>query len=147
MATAKRATPRRTAAPRPARAALKPVPAPEPIDILADFGTEEKSPVPIRLGDVEADVRRGFSGEEVVQFHKLLTAVELEQVLDLITTDGSRLWGFIRALTPELASKAINRIINLSELAEGNLLAPLPGYGMTPSGGAQSLPESTATTG
>ncbi|PEH74640.1 hypothetical protein CRM89_00380 [Nocardia sp. FDAARGOS_372] len=144
MATTKRATTPRTA--RPARA-TKPAPAAEAIDILADFGTDEKPPVPIRLGGVEADVRRGFSGDEVVQFHKLLSRGEFEQMLTLITTDGPGLWQFIADLNPDLASKAMNRIINLSELAEGNLLAPLPGYGMTNPAGAQPSPESSTTTG
>lgn len=146
MAAPKRATPRRTAAPRPARA-LKPVPAPEAIDILAEFGTEEKPPVPIKLGDVEAEVRRGFSGDEVVQFHKHVNTGEFEKMLELITTNGAGLWGFIYALNPDMASKAMNRIITLSELSEGNLLAPLPGYGTIPTGGAQPSQESNTTTG
>ncbi|WP_280193560.1 hypothetical protein [Nocardia farcinica] len=82
-----------------------------------------------------------------MQFHKLLSRGEFEQMLTLITTDGPGLWQFIADLNPDLASKAMNRIINLSELAEGNLLAPLPGYGMTNPAGAQPSPESSTTTG
>jgi len=139
-AAARRTTP--AAARRPKLAA---VPAPEPIDLLADWGTEEKSPVPIRLGAVEADVLRGFSGEQVVAFHNLVAATKFDEMLALITTDGEGLWEFIGNLTPDYASKALNRIINLSEIYSGELLAPLPGFGMNPAG-AQPSPESTTTT-
>ncbi|MFE7799006.1 hypothetical protein [Nocardia sp. NPDC057440] len=121
------------------------MPVPAPIDILADFQTEEKPPLPIKLGSVEADVLRGFTGEQVVEFHRLVGAMEFEQMLELITTNGAALWEFVGGLTPDYASKALNRIISLSELYEGNLLAPLPGFGTNPVG-AQPSPESTATT-
>ncbi|MCM6778029.1 hypothetical protein NDR87_30960 [Nocardia sp. CDC159] len=135
----------RSSARRPARPKLKAVPEPQPIDILADFGTDEKPPLPIKLGTVEADVLRGFSGEQVVKFHQLVGEMKFDEMLDLITTDGAGLWEIIGGLTPAYASKALNRIIKLSEIYAGELIAPLPGFGMDPAG-AQPSPESTATT-
>lgn len=143
-AAKKAAAPRRgTATRRPARLAA--VQAPEPIDILGEFETVEKPSVPIKLGKVACDVLRGFSGEQVVEFHRLIGATEFGPMLELITTNGAALWEFIGGLTPDYASKALNRIINLSELYEGNLLAPLPGFGSNPAGVLPS-PESTTTT-
>jgi len=101
--------------------------------------------VPIRVGKIEADVRRGFSGDEVVEFHRLVAETKLGEMLALITTNGAALWEFIGEMTPDYAAKAMNRIIELSELHEGNLLAPLPGFGMNPAGAPPS-PESTDTT-
>ncbi|WP_280448487.1 hypothetical protein [Nocardia brasiliensis] len=121
------------------------MPAPEPIDILAEFGTAEKAPVPVKVGTVECDVLRGFSGDQAVEFHRLVGAMQFDEMLELITTKGAELWEYIGALTPEFASKVMNRLINLSELYEGNLLAPLPGYGSNPAG-AQPSPESSTTT-
>ncbi|TLF72923.1 hypothetical protein [Nocardia cyriacigeorgica] len=140
MAATKRAAAARRTPPAAARRTQ-----PEPIDILAEFNTEEKPPVPIRLGEVEADVRRGFSGDEVVRFHRLVGETKFGEVLELITTNGAQLWEFIGSLTPEYASKALNRIINVSELYEGNLLAPLPGFAPNPAGAPPS-PESATTT-
>lgn len=143
-------TPRKAAARRTPAAARRPklaaVPAPEPIDILADFGTDEKPPVPIRLGKIEADVRRGFSGEEVVDFHKLLLNNEFEQLFEMITDRGAEIWDYISKLDPRHASKAINRIVEVSEIHEGEATAPLLGYMPDPAG-AQPSPESSATTG
>ncbi|MFI6368710.1 hypothetical protein ACIBG0_39015 [Nocardia sp. NPDC050630] len=139
-AAARRSTP--AAARRPKLAAVK---APEPIDLLADFGTEEKPPVPVKLGKVEADVLRGFSGDQVVEFHRAVGETRFEDALSIVTTDGSAMWEFIGNLTPEYASKALNRIFNLSEIYEGELIAPLPGFGNLPAG-ARPSPESTTTT-
>lgn len=141
-AAARRTTP---AAARRPRTKLAAVPALEPLDLLAEFETEDKPPVPIKLGPVECDVRRGFSGDDAVEFHRLVAVMEYEQMLELITTSGKALWAFIGQQTPEYASKIMNRLINLSELYEGNLLAPLPGYGNLPAG-APSSQQSTDTT-
>ncbi|MEV6555868.1 hypothetical protein AB0M22_09140 [Nocardia sp. NPDC051756] len=143
--TPRKAAARRTMPAAARRPKLAAVPAPEPIDILAEFGTEEKSPVPIKVGTIECEVLRGFSGDQAVEFHRLVGAAQLEQVLELITTDGAGLWAFIGQQTAEYASKILNKLINLSELYEGNLLAPLPGYGPNPAG-AQPSPESNTTT-
>ena len=121
------------------------MPAPEPIDILAEFDTGEKPPVPIRMGSIEADVRRGFSGEEVVTFHRLALEMKFDQVLDLITTNGPGLWEYIEQQTADYASKILNKIINVAELHEGNMLAPLQGFVPDPAG-ARPSPESSATT-
>lgn len=142
------ASPKKAARPttrRPARPKLAAVPEPERLDILAEFGTAEKPPVPIKLGSVKADVLRGFSGEQVVEFHRLVGEMRFAEMLELITTAGEKLWEFIGGLTPDHASKALNRIINLSEIYVGELLAPLPGFGTNPAGAPPS-PESTATT-
>lgn len=145
MAAPRKSAAKSSAPRRPARPRLAAVPEPEPIDLLADFGTEEKPPVPIKLGSVKADVLRGFSGEQAVLFHQLVGEMKFAEMLDLITTEGEKLWKVIGGLTPDHASRALNRIINLSELHQGNLLAPLPGYGTNPAG-AQPSPESTTTT-
>jgi len=147
-ASTPRKAPARRTAPAGARpAAKKSAAASDPaIDLLADFGTEEKPPVPIKLDGVEADVLRGYSGKQAVEFHRLVGAMEFDKMLELITTNGAALWEYVGGLTPEYASVVLNKIINLSELHEGNLLAPLPGYGMNPAG-AQPSPLSTDTTG
>ncbi|MEV0247969.1 hypothetical protein AB0H76_15355 [Nocardia sp. NPDC050712] len=143
-------TPRKAAA-RPNRSAaarrpkLAAVPTPEPLDLLAEFRTEEKTPVPIKLGTIEADVLRGFSGEQAIEFYRLVAAMDFAGMLALITTDGEGLWEFVGKLPPEHCSAILNKVINLSELHEGNLLAPLPGYGMDLAG-AQPSPLSTDTT-
>lgn len=143
--TPRKAAARRTTPAAARRPKLAAVPAPEPIDILEDFGTAEKPAQPIKLGSVLAEVRRGYSGEEVIEFHQLIAETKLDEMLTLITNNGPALWEFIGKLTPEHASKALNRIINLSELYEGNLLAPSPDFGMNPAGALPS-PASTATT-
>lgn len=143
--TAATRRPASVAARKAARPKLAAVPAPEPVDILAEFGTDEKPPVPIRVGKIECDVLRGFSGDQAVEFHSLVAAQKFGEMLDLITTNGAALWEYIGELTPDYASKVLNKIINLSELYEGNLLAPLPGFGTNPAG-AQPSPESTTTT-
>ena len=143
--TPRKAAARRTTPAAARRPKLATVPAPEPIDIFAEFSTEEKPPVPIRVGKVDADVRRGFTGDEVTKFHALLNANEFEAVFDLITTNGAGIWAEISPLLPDLASKAINKIVKVSEIYEGEATAPLLGY-MTDPAGAQPSPESTATT-
>ena len=112
---------------------------------LADFCTAEKPPVPAKLDAVEFEVKRGYSGEEVVQFHTLVNANQFEDALSLITSDGAAVWGFVENLTAEHASTVLNKLFNLSELVEGNLLGVLPGFAMNP-GGAPLSPESTTTT-
>ncbi|MGW5387207.1 hypothetical protein [Nocardia sp. NPDC003963] len=140
--------PRKAAARRTSPAAArqpKLTAVPEPIDIFAEFSTEEKPPVPIRVGKVDADVRRGFTGDEVTRFHALLNANEFEAVFDLITTNGAGIWAEISPLLPDLASKAINKIVKVSEIYEGEATAPLLGYVNNPAG-AQPSPESSTTT-
>ncbi|WP_159840215.1 hypothetical protein [Nocardia sp. CY41] len=141
----RKAAARRTAPAAARRPKLAAVPAPEPVDILAEFGTQEKPPVPIKVGKVECDVLRGFSGDQAVEFHRLVGETKFEDLLNLITTNGSALWQVIGEMTPDFASRVLNKLINLSELYEGNLLAPSPGFGMNPAG-AQPSQESTATT-
>lgn len=142
-------SPKKAAARRTSAAARRPrlaaVPTPEPVDLLADFETVEKPPLPITLATIEADVKRGYSGAEAVEFYRLLGALDFGGVLDLITTNGPALWDYIGKLTPDMCSAVLNKIIGLSELSAGNLLAPLPGYGMNPAG-AQPSPVSTGTT-
>ncbi|MCU1640915.1 MAG: hypothetical protein JWN03_1190 [Nocardia sp.] len=144
--TAKKAAPRRRPA-RPTTSVAPAVPASDRVDILDDLGTSAEPPVPITLLGVEADVRRSFSGAEAVKFYQLISTTELEAMLSLITSDGPGLWAKISEFTPAHATTALNRIINLSGLHSGELLAPLPlsGY-MVPTAGAQPSPDATAGT-
>ncbi|MCC3311531.1 hypothetical protein [Nocardia africana] len=121
--------------------------APERIDILDEFAVDGGEPVPIRLLGVDCDVRRQFTGAEAVKFYALAERVQIEELLSLITSDGPGLWEQVGQLTPEHAAKALNRIINLSELHKGELLAPLPWSALSsPTAGAQPSPESSTTT-
>ncbi|MBY4237773.1 hypothetical protein HQO43_12615 [Rhodococcus fascians] len=111
-------------------------------DILA-VGTEK--PYPITLFGVDAEVRRTFTGEEAVKFFALAGEKDYGTMLDLITDSGSALWEKIGGLNPTHASTVLNKIIELSGLFEGKLLAPLPAYsqGMA---GARPLQGSSPTT-
>lgn len=135
---AKKAAPRR--APRPT-----PVAAPDAVDLLADLATGELPPVDIVLRGHRAQVRRTYTGDEAVRLFELVREDKLEEMLDLLTTDGPGLWGIVYQLQPEHAVVALNRIINLSGLYEGELLAPLQEY--TAKAGAPSTDESATTTG
>ncbi|MEU1432128.1 hypothetical protein ABZ412_34180 [Nocardia sp. NPDC005746] len=142
---------KKTAAPRrPARSRTSAAPAApgvDRVDVLAELGTGDQPPVPITLLGVDADVRRTFTGAEAVTFYRLIGENEFEAMLSLITSDGPGLWAEIAALTPAHAATALNRIINISGLHSGELLAPLPlsGY-IAPTAGAQPSPESSAGT-
>lgn len=141
---AKAPTKPRAARPRTTSAAPA---APERIDILDDLGINAGPPQPISLLGVECDVRRRFTGAEVVHFFKLAGNLELGAMLTLITSDGPALWAKIEEIDPDNAAKALNRIINISGLHEGKLLAPLPLSAFTsPTAGAQPSPESSTTT-
>ncbi|MGW4119890.1 hypothetical protein [Nocardia sp. NPDC004711] len=141
----KTATQRRPA--QPTTSAVPAAAAVDRVDVLAELATGDQPPVPITLLGVDADVRRSFTGGEAVQFYQLVAEMEFEAMLSLITSDGPALWAKIAGLTPAHATTALNRIINLSELHSGELLAPLPlsGY-IDPTAGAQPSPESSAGT-
>lgn len=113
------------------------------LDILA-VGSEE--PYPITLFGVDAEVRRTFTGEDAVKFFALAGEKDYETLLTLITNKGSELWEKIGGLNATQAAAVLNKVIELSGLFEGKLLAPLPAYsqGMA---GAQHTQVSSLTTG
>lgn len=139
------------AAKAPARRAARPArpaaPAVDRVDILDEFGTADEPPVPITLLGVDAEVRRSYTGAEAVAMYRLAADTQFEDLLTLLTSDGPGLWAKIGTLIPEHAAKALNRIIKISGLHEGELLAPLPWSALpNPAAGALPTPESDATT-
>ncbi|MHC3368761.1 hypothetical protein AAI421_18210 [Rhodococcus aetherivorans] len=103
-------------------------PAVERFNVLDVLATEPAPPVPIRILDVEASVRCEFTGEEAVKFYALVAARDFEGVLELITDAGKAIYQQIGQLNPGSFAKVLNRIIELSTLHEGELLAPLPPF-------------------
>ncbi len=117
------------------------------MNILEELAVDGGDPVPITLLGVDADVRRRFTGDEAAMVHQLALTNEFEQMLSLITDDGPGLWAKISPLSPEHAAKAMNRIVNLSGLHEGELLAPAPWLASpTRTAGAPPSPASGTTT-
>ena|SRR5215467_4535992 len=134
----KKAAPRRRA--EPARSG----PAIERIDLVDELGTQPAEPAAITLLGVDAAVRRGYTGAEVLQFYKMLEEADFEGMLSLVTDNGAALYGAIGGLPTKHASSVLNRIVALTGLHEGEMFAPLPGF--VPPAGARTSPESDADT-
>ncbi|OZE77226.1 hypothetical protein CH305_18495 [Rhodococcus sp. 15-649-2-2] len=121
-------TPRKSTA-RPAQRDAEPAATVERLDLLDCLATEPLPPLEVTLLGVDADIRREFTGKESVRFFQLLNAGKHLSMLQLIVGDdaGAALWEKVSPpVPPAHAAKVINRIVNLSTLAEGEILAPLP---------------------
>lgn len=143
-------TPRKTTSSRKAPPkAAEPVVEPQVdrFDLLSVLETDEQEPEPITFMGVDADIRRTFSGEEAVKFLSLIDAKDFEGVLTLIAGDtGPALWKKVGQLPSAPAAKVMNKLINMSTLHEGELIAPLPAFfaGMA---GARPSQDSSSSTG
>lgn len=116
------------------------------LDLTDALALDGKPPVPITFQGIEADIRRAFTGEEVVEFFNDLQANRIaDAIMKIVGPDAMEaLWEKISALPPEPATVILNRLINLSELTEGEAVAPLPASpGMD---GAQRSQGSSAST-
>lgn len=100
---------------------------PNRFDLLSILDTAENEPEPITFRGVDADIRRSYTGEEVIKFQHLIDEKDFSGVLTLMAGDaGEALWGEIGKLNTLHASKVLNKIINMSTLHEGEIIAPLP---------------------
>ena len=112
-------------------------------DVLA-VGSEP--PLPVTLFGADFEIRRTYSGEEAAEFFKLTGSKNYLDMLNMVTDKGAEVWGKIGGLNATQAAAALHKILELSGLFEGKLLAPLPAYtqGMA---GAQHTQDSSLTTG
>ena len=120
------AAPKKTA---PRRAQPKPVePAEDRFDLLSVLDTDDQEPVPITFRGVDAEIRRSYTGEDVIKFEYFIDKKDFPGVLTLIAGDaGVKLWQEIgKHLNTNHAAKVLNTIFNMSTLAEGETVAPLP---------------------
>ncbi len=135
-------TPKKNA-PRPA-----PAPTPEPVEcfnVLDVLATEPAPPVSIKMFDITASVRREYDGEEAVKFWAYIAERDFKSVLELITDQGEAIFNKIGQLNPANFAKVLNRILELSTLSEGELLAPLPPFAPRMAGAQRSQDSDAGT--
>lgn len=145
MAGTPRKAPQKTVARKTTpRAARSVEPAVDRFDILAELALEGLPPLPVTLKGVDADIRRAFTGEEAVEFGILLSDNRFEELLELITDNGSGLWEKIKTFSPEHAAVALNAIVSRTGLHEGKAVVPLP-PSVARMAGVQPSPDSDAS--
>lgn len=125
--------------------ATTPEPAVERFNVLDVLATEPAPPVPITLLGIDASVRREFSGEEAVKFWAYIAERDFEAVLELVTDQGKAIFEKIGRLNPANFAKVMNRILELSTLSEGELLAPLPPFAPRMAGAQHSQGSAAGT--
>ncbi|WP_182357780.1 hypothetical protein [Tomitella gaofuii] len=145
-AAAKKAAPK-VAAKKAAAPKVQPAPKVARLDLTDALALGGKPPVPVTFQGVDAEVRREYTGAEVVDFYEALQDSRIGDVIKMIVgaDTADALWEKVAALPPGPATVVVNRLVNLSELAEGEVVAPLPALlGMD---GAQPSQDSAGTTG
>jgi hypothetical protein len=126
-------------APRTARPKVV-EPAVDRFDLLSVLETEDQEPEPITFRGIDAEIRRSYTGEDVIKFEHFIDKKDFPGVLTLIAGDaGVKLWQEIGKLNTHHASKVLNRIFMISTLAEGEIIAPLPASFMGMAGAQPSL--------
>lgn len=120
----------------------------EPVDRfnLADvLAVGSEPPSPVTLFGVDAEIRRAYSGEEAAKFFALAGEKNYGEMLSLLTDKGPELWEKVGKLNTSQAAAVLNKIIEISGLYEGKLLAPMPAFSQGVAG-AQHTQDSSATT-
>ena len=125
-------TPRKTASRRAqprkvAPAAVSAVPQVEEDDDAFDLASvlevDGGAPKPIKLLGVRGHVLRTYTGEQAIAFSSIVAAQEFGVMLELITDVGEDLWAKIGPMEPRRAAELLNKIVEMSGLHEGKLLA------------------------
>ena len=114
-------------------------------DLASVLEVDGGPPKPIKLLGVRGNVLRTYTGEQAIAFSSIVAAQEFGTMLELITDVGVELWAKIGPMEPRRAADLLNKIVELSGLHEGKLLAfSLPST--TEQAGTPLSPDSAANT-